>query len=403
MAETLEYAPDLVRANLHGALLYHDAMEDDARLALAVVRTAFAIAPGDAVAVTRVRAVGPLRDGDQIDGAEVQDILSGVTVEVRASAVIDATGVWGAMPDRPFGAGSFEVLPARGSHLIVPRSRIPARGGLTLRIPGATAFMVPWPRHWVIGTTDHPHHGPVDRISATSEDVDEILGTVNRAFDIGLRRTDLVGTYAGLRPLIAPSNARSTVTISREHRVSVEAPGLVRVSGGKYTTYRVMARDAVDAVLGEAVRVRQSATAELPIHGAASRTALDALATRLAATTNGLSPSAARSLVDRHGTDAPEVVALGIEHDLVRPLVDGAPYLEAEIAWGAERELALDLDDLLSRRIRLAHTLPDRGASIAARVAQIAGHVLGWDERRQALEVERYLELARREFDVPAA
>ncbi|HEU0244421.1 MAG TPA: glycerol-3-phosphate dehydrogenase C-terminal domain-containing protein, partial [Candidatus Limnocylindrales bacterium] len=406
LEQTLDYAPNLVRTNLRGSLLYHDAMEDDARFALAVVRTAQARFGDHALAVTRVRATGPIRSGsrgsDPIAGARVTDGLTGEAFDVRATTVLDATGVWSALPDRPFGAGSFSVLPARGAHLVIPRDRIPAAGGMTLRIPGRVAFLVPWPRHWIVGTTDTPHHGPVDRVAATSEDVDHILGTVNGALDLGLTRDDLVGTYAGLRPLVAPSVATSSVKISREHRVSVEAPGLVRVSGGKYTTYRVMARDAVDAVLGPEAATRPTRTRQLPIHGAARREQLDALAGRLATGEHGLGREVAASLVDRYGTEAEAVLGYGAEHDLIRRLVDGAPFLEAEIAWGVERELALSLDDLLARRMRLAHTLPDRGAAIAPRVAQIAGHVLGWDRDRQAREVEDYLRTARREYGVPA-
>ena len=404
--ETLDYAPDLVTRDLRGSLRYHDAMEDDARYTLAVVRTAQARFGQHAVAVTRVRATAPIRSGsrgsDPIGGATVEDRLTGTTFDIRAGAVLDATGVWGALPDRPFGGGSFEVVPARGAHLVIPRDRIRARGGMTLRIPGRVAFLVPWPRHWIVGTTDKPHTGPVDRIAATAEDVDEILGTLNGALDLDLTRDDLVGTYAGLRPLIAPTGTSSTVKVSREHRVSVEGPGLVRVSGGKYTTYRVMARDAVDAVLGgEDARRRPSRTRQLPIHGAAPRDALDALATRLATGEQALPGDVATSLVDRHGTEAEAVLAYGAEHDLVRPLVAGAPYLEAEIAWAADRELAQSLDDLLARRIRLVHTLPDRGEAIAARVAQIAGHVLGWDPDRQATEVSTYLAGAHREYGIP--
>jgi glycerol-3-phosphate dehydrogenase len=406
LEDTLDYAPDLVTRDLRGSLLYHDAMEDDARFTLAVVRTAQARFRQHAVAVTRVRATAPIRQGsrgsDPIAGATVEDRLTGATFDIRASAVLDATGVWGALPDRPFGAGSFEVVPARGAHLVIPRDRIQARGGMTLRIPGRVAFLVPWPRHWIVGTTDTPHTGPVDRIAATGEDVDQILGTLNGALELDLTRDDLVGTYAGLRPLIAPSGTSSTVKVSREHRVSVEAPGLVRVSGGKYTTYRVMARDAVDAALGrDEARRRPSRTRQLPIHGAAPRAALDALAVRLATGDEALPVDVAGSLVDRHGTDAEAVLAYGIEHDLVRILVAGAPYLEAEIAWAADRELAQSLDDLLARRIRLVHTLPDRGEAIAPRVAQIAGHVLGWDADRQGAEVATYLHTARREYGIP--
>ena len=398
--ETLAYAPNLVRRDLRGALLYHDAMEDDARFTLAVVRTALMGADGAAVVVTRARATAPLRDGERVTGATVTDLLTGAAADVHATSVLDATGVWGALPDRPFGGGSFEILPARGSHLVIERDRIPAHGGMTLRIPGRVAFLVPWPRHWIIGTTDHPYRGPLDHVATDGAEVDEILGTLNGALDLRIGRDDITGTYAGLRPLVAPTDASSSVKISREHRVAVEAPGLVRVSGGKYTTYRVMARDAVDAVLGSAGRTRPSATAELPIDGAAPPAALDALAVRMVREA-GLHDEQARSLVDRHGTRAPEVVSFGRARDLVRPLLAGHPYLEAEIAWGVDQEQAMSLDDLLARRIRLAPVLRDRGEAIAPRVARIAGDALGWDQARQAVEVERYLANARREYDVP--
>jgi glycerol-3-phosphate dehydrogenase len=400
VAETLAWAPDLVRRDLRGALVYHDAVTDDARLALAVIRTALLGAQGGAVAVTRVRATGPSRLGDRVTGAMVEDLVGGAGGVVRAAAVLDATGAWSALPGRPFGGGSFRVLPARGSHLVIERDRIPARGPMALRIPGRTAFLVPWSRHWIVGTTDHPYRGPLDHVPASGEEVDELLGTLNGALDLSITRDDIVGTYAGLRPLIAPSDAVNSRDISREHRVAVEAPGLVRVSGGKYTTYRVMARDAVDAALGEAARTRPSATAELPIEGAAPRAELDALAGRLARE-DGLDAEVACALVGRHGTRAPEVLALGRERDLVRPLVAGQPHLEAEIAWAVERELALTLDDLLVRRMRLAPGLRDRGAAVAPRVAAIAGGVLGWDETRRRDEVARYLVGARTEFAVP--
>ncbi|MHB8958940.1 MAG: glycerol-3-phosphate dehydrogenase C-terminal domain-containing protein, partial [Candidatus Limnocylindrales bacterium] len=185
------------------------------------------------------------------------------------------------------------------------------------------------------------------------------------------------------------------------HKVAVEDRGLVRISGGKYTTYRLMARDAIDAVLGDDAKDRPSRTAELPIIGAAPRAELDALAARLAREP-GMDAEAAQSLADRHGTEAVEVLAMGRERDLVRPLVAGHPFLEAEVAWAAERELAMALDDIMTRRMRLSMTLPDRGACVAERVAELAGGVLGWGAERQASEVAGYLEGAHREFDVPA-
>ncbi len=400
LADTLDYAPDLVRKDLRGALLYHDAMEDDARFTLAVARTAVAHGQGSAVVVTRVRATAPLWERDRIAGANARDLVSGAGLDIRATAVLDATGAWGSMPARHFGSGSFSVLPARGSHLVIERERIPARGGMTLRIPGRVAFMVPWPRHWIVGTTDKPYRGPLDHVAASAEEVDEILGTLNGALELSVTRDDIVGTYAGLRPLIAPSDATTSVRVSREHRVAVEAPGLVRVSGGKYTTYRLMARDAVDTVLGPAARTRPTATGELPILGAAPRAELDALAARLARE-HELGAEATASLVDRHGTEAAGLVAMGRERDLLRPLLDGHPFLEAEIVWAVEQELAVTMDDLLARRIRLAPVLCDRGESVADRVADIAGGILGWDWQRRRQEIETYLEGARREFGVP--
>jgi glycerol-3-phosphate dehydrogenase len=217
---------------------------------------------------------------------------------------------------------------------------------------------------------------------------------------VDLRRDDVVGTFAGLRPLIAPSGG-STVTASREHRVTRERHGVVRVGGGKYTTYRVMARDTIDAVLGpDEARARPSATAERYLAGAAERPALERIAAELA-TIPAIPPAVARRLVDRHGTEAPGVVALGGELDLLRPLAEGSPHLEAEVAWAVREELALSLDDVLARRTRLAQELRDRGALIAPRVAAIMGRELGWGETRQEHEIETYLRSAHREYDVP--
>lgn len=400
VADALEIAPGLRREGLQGAMLYADGMEDDARYTLAVLRTA---RREGGLAVTRVRAVASLREGDRVVGAKVCDQLTGAEFDVRARTVLDATGVWGSKPDRPFDSGkaTFNVLPSRGTHILVPRGRIPVKTGVTIRVPGKVAFMVPWPRHWVIGTTDDPFKGPVDRPAASGAEVDKILSSLNGAFDLGVTRADIVGTFAGLRPLIAPSGASSTVKVSREHKVALEDPGLVRISGGKYTTYRLMARDAIDAVLGAEAKDRPTGTAELPIIGAAPRPELDVLAARLGREPD-LDADTAQSLVDRHGVEAVDVLALGRQRDLVRPLVAGHPFLEAEVAWAAERELAMSLDDVLSRRMRLSMTLPDRGESIAARVAEVTGHVLGWDADRQASEVATYLEGAHREFDVPA-
>ncbi len=402
-AETLDLAPTLRHEGLRGGLVYHDGVEDDARYTLAVARTAIA---AGAVAVTRVRATGLRSDPTYgtLDAVRAQDVLTGADLEIRTRAVIDATGVWAAEPDQPFGGGTLRILPSRGAHLVVPRERIPNKTGLTIRVPGKIVFLVPWPEFWLIGTTDAPYEGDPEHPSAAGWEVDKLLDTVNATMDVSLTRADVVGTYAGLRPLIAPSDG-STVKASREHRVTVDASGVVRIGGGKYTTYRVMARDVVDAVLGrDGARVRPSQTEERRLVGAADLSALDRITGELSTipALTDISAGAAARLVARHGTEAPGVVGLGSELGLLRPLVAGRPFLEAEVPWAARHELAMTLDDVLARRTRLAQELPDRGAAIAPRVADLLGTELGWGETRRAREVEAYLTLARREYSVVA-
>ena len=254
----------------------------------------------------------------------------------------------------------------------------------------------------MIGTTDAPFDGAAARPVAAGWEVDRLIDTVNATMDVDLSRDDVVGTYAGLRPLIAPSDG-STVKASREHRVTVEANGVVRIGGGKYTTYRVMARDVIDAVLGpEVARKRPSDTAERRLVGAADVDALGRIAAELATipAIAAVGDTTAASLVARHGTEAPAVVALGAELGLLRPLVQGRVFLEAEVAWAARHELAGSIDDVLARRTRLAQELPDRGAAIAPRVARILGGELDWGDARQVLETEAYLASAHREYSV---
>jgi glycerol-3-phosphate dehydrogenase len=402
---TLEIAPSLRGQGLRGGLLYHDGMEDDARFTLAVLRTALATAAASPpIAVTRVRATGI--DAEPAYGTLTalcaRDEITGADLRIRTSAVIDAAGVWAADPSHPFASQAMRILPSRGAHLVVPRSRIPATAGLTIRVPGKIVFLVPWPDHWLIGTTDAPFDGPPAHPTADGWEVDKLLATVNATLDVDLQRSDVVGTYAGLRPLIAPSGG-PTVKASREHRVTAEPNGVVRIGGGKYTTYRVMARDVVDAALGpEVARQRPSSTAEHRLIGAADRPELDRLAAELATVPEiaAAHPEAAERLVSRHGTQAPAVVAVGAELDLLRPLVAGRPFLEAEVAWAVRHELALSVDDVLSRRLRLSPELADRGAVVAPRVAAIMARELGWGPSREALETETYLTAARREYAV---
>jgi len=401
---SLEIWPSLRRQGLRGGLLYHDGVEDDARFALSVLRTALA-SEAAPVAVTRVRATGLRADASTgpMRVVTATDLLQGGDLEIRTRSIVDATGVWAAEPGHPFASPSMRILPSRGAHLVVERDRIPASAGLTIRVPGKVVFFIPWPDHWLIGTTDAPYEGPPDHVAASALEVDELLATVNATLDVNLTRADVVGTYAGLRPLIAPSGG-STVKASREHRVTAEPNGVVRVAGGKYTTYRVMARDVMDAALGRvAARSRPSGTADLRVVGAADEAARLRIAGELA-TIDSIAdahPEAATRLTARHGTEAPAIAALGAELDLLRPLVPGRPFLEAEVAWAVRHELALSVDDVLSRRLRLSPELGEHREAVASRVAGIMSRELGWTPIDCERERDAYLDSAAREYGVP--
>jgi len=408
-----EFAPQLRPEGLQAGILYHDGVEDDARYTMAVLRTAIQTGPG-AVVATRVQGQATLTEAGRAIGVRARDLVSGDELDIRAARIVDATGAWaaqgaadgsGAANGRGVGdgrptAGGARIVPSRGAHLVIHRERLQAAGGMTLRIPGRVVFVIPWPDRWIIGTTDHADTRPPERPTALDEDIDELLEVVNHRLDIDLSRADILATYAGLRPLVGDVGG-STVKASREHKVTTDDAGVVRIGGGKYTTYRIMARDTIDAALGPAESKRRpTATAELPLVGAATREALGALATSIARQT-GLSDQVSRRLVDRHGSRALEVVALGRQLDLLRQLAPDIDHLEAEVAWAARDELAGSLDDVLARRTRLAQERSDHGGAVAPRVAAILGAELGWDPAVQAAEIARYVTTAAVEYAVP--
>ncbi len=394
--------PSLRTKGLRGAFVYRDGVEDDARMVVAVGRTA--VARG-AVAVTRMRATALVRAGGRVAGIEVVDRIDGAAFTVATDAVVDATGATGG-PGGPFAAqaGEVAVAPSLGIHIVLERSRIPAgMGGLTMRIPGRVLFLIPWGERWIAGTTDHPYDGAVDRPVAPADAVDEVLASLADVLETPITRADIVATFAGVRPLAATPGG-STVSASREHVVDSPVPGLVTVRGGKYTTYRRIAADAVDAVLGDRGRALPSATADLRLvgawtdeDGAAAGVAPPAAADVAA----GLDPLVLQALQGRYGAETTEVLALGVARGLLGRLHPEASHIEAEVAWAVERELALGLDDILARRLRLAFEVRDHGASVAGRVASIVGPALGWDAARQAAEVESYTASSAREYGIP--
>ncbi len=397
----LRRAPALRPERLAGAMLYYDAQVDDARYTITVARTA---ASHGAIIVTGASATSLLRDGERVTGARVRDEESGRVIDVRATRVVVCAGVWSDLVHEASDVrAGYQVRMSKGVHLVMPRSAIDAETGMIVRTSKSVLFFIPWGDRWIVGTTDTEWSGDRVEPAATAEDVDYILREANRVLARPLTRDDVLAVYAGLRPLVAEppagpgsgSGAKPTTKLSREHVVDAPLPGLVSIAGGKFTTYRLMARDVIDAAMEGFPRpVPSSITGSLPLLGADGLAAVRACAGRLADDYQ-LSRPAVDHLIDRYGTAAVEVLTLiRGDRSLGRPLADGYPYLRAEVAYAVTHEGALHVTDVLARRVRLLIESSDSGASAAPEVTAIMAPLLGWHRRRRAEEIRRYQALA---------
>jgi glycerol-3-phosphate dehydrogenase len=324
----------------------------------------------------------------------VLDLESGAELQVRGRQVVSATGVWTDELQALVGGGQYHVRMSKGIHLTVPRDRIRSGTGLILRTEKSVLFVIPWGRHWIVGTTDTDWDLDRAEPAVSRADIDYLLERVNSVLADPLGHDDIVSSFAGLRPLLAGGPA-STAQLSREHAVFRPAPGLVAVAGGKYTTYRVMAEDTVDEVArgleeqtGEPVP--PSVTAPTPLLGADGYQAAWNRRARTAARA-GLDRSRVEHLLLRYGSLADEVLALvAARPELAEPLPGGEEYLVAEAVYGATHEGALHLEDVLVRRTRIAMETADRGLAAAEPVARHLAEVLGWTEDQRRWEVEAY-------------
>ncbi|MCP2238259.1 glycerol-3-phosphate dehydrogenase [Prauserella halophila] len=387
-AGALRMVPALKRDALIGGIRYYDAQADDARHTMTVGRTA---AHYGAVVRNSTQVVGFLREADRVSGVRVRDVESGQETDVRAHAVINATGVWTDELQRLSGSrGRFRVRSSKGVHIVVPRDRIVAESGMILRTEKSVLFVIPWRNHWVIGTTDTDWYLDLAHPSATRSDIDYILEHVNKVLATPLTHDDIEGVYAGLRPLLA-GESEETSKLSREHAVARVAPGLVAIAGGKYTTYRVMAADAVDAAAVDVPeRVQESITDKVPLVGADGYHALVNQADHLASD-HGLHPYRVRHLLDRYGSLIGDVLALAEGRpDLLKPIETAPDYLRVEVVYAATDEGALHLEDVLARRTRISIEYPHRGVDCAEQVAELVGDVLGWTPQQREREVEVY-------------
>ena len=370
-----------------GGVRYWDAQVDDARHTLAVVRTASAYG---AAVTSSVRAVDLRRDGDRVAGVTVRDLEGDDEFTIRAAQVVNATGVWTDRIQDMAGGSAVRVRASKGVHLVIPRDRIDSETGLICRTPTSVLFVIPWGSFWLVGTTDTDWNLDLAHPAASRTDLDYLLAQANRWLSPALTRGDIVGVYAGLRPLLH-GESDSTSKLSREHAVTTVAPGLITVAGGKYTTYRVMAADAVDAVVAALDSSwPASCTETIPLVGAEGWEAAGNRARRIAPSL-GLSGAAVERLVGRYGSEISDVLdRIEADPSLARPLPGTDDYFAVEVQVAADREGALHLDDVLTRRTRLSIETPDRGVSAAPVAARIMGAVLGWTEDTVEREVEAY-------------
>jgi len=385
-------APDFRTDAITGAIKYYDAQVDDARLVLTLARTA---ARHGAQVATRVRVTGFLREGERVVGVRAQDLEHGDELEIRARVVINAAGVWTDQIQAMVGGrGALHVQASKGIHLVVPRDRIRSESGFIVRTEKSVLFVIPWGRHWIIGTTDTPWTYDLAHPAASRTDIEYVLDHVNAILREPLDHEDVEGVYAGLRPLLS-GESEPTSKISREHTVVTPVPGLVMIAGGKLTTYRVMAKDAIDAAAHSLstttnLHLRESITDRVRLLGAdgyEARTNQRVLLARR----SGLHVARIDHLLHRYGGLIDDVLDLiRARRTLALPLEGADDYLAAEVVYAVTHEGARHLDDVLTRRTRISIETFDRGVSAAPGVARLMAAELGWSADRVTEEVDHY-------------
>jgi glycerol-3-phosphate dehydrogenase len=390
--EVRELLPALASRNPTSGYLFYDCQTDDVRLVLTVLAEAERFG---AVMANRVE-VTELVDG----GVAAVDTETGEPLRIRAANVINATGVWadrlrpGELRDE---ADIPHIRPSRGTHVTLAHETLPLNAGAIVPAGGGrTIFALPWLGRTLLGTTDNDYEGELDFISPDPADIDYILDAVNVFFDTSLTPEDLTGAYAGVRPLISSGDPKKSVDISRKAEL-YETSSMITITGGKLTTWRRMAKMAVDRLVERDTRDAPCRTHEIPLGQAVDPADLPRV--------EGVPDAAYAALAGRYGYGARAVLAIASERgELAQPVVEGLPDLLAEAVLAARHEQARSLGDVLLRRTRLgllaARDVADPGA--ARRVASALAPELGWDEGRIAAEVERFAQEAEAEGIVGA-
>lgn len=382
-----------------GALEYFDAQVDDARLVMTLARSAHSLG---AEVATQTKVIDYLRkepaaNADaSVVGAVVEDQETGRRLKVYAKQTLIATGVWTEEQEElAHSTSPLKVVASKGAHITVPKERIAANGhvGVITQTASSVLFIIPMPTYWIIGTTDTPWSEPVDAPAPTARDIRYILECANDVLGSELTQEDVISSWAGLRPLLKSAAAEAeeaSSKVSREHAVTRLAPGLSAVAGGKLTTYRSMAEDAVDFALSPAQGRRRSLTREIPLLGGQGYQEWAGQSEALM-DQYGFSPEAIDRLLNRYGSLLREVLSLIDQRpDLAEPVTYGGGYLRVEYVYAAKYEGALHIADFMERRTRLVHEVPDRGIKALDEVTELVAGELGWDEETRRNEQERY-------------
>jgi len=386
--EVSELLPALARRDPTGGYLFYDCQTDDARLVLTVLGEAERFG---AICANRLQVTQLDSTDDLGVGVAVRDCESDTEFIVRADNVVNATGVWAdrIRPEELHSEAEVpHIVPSRGTHITLRHEDLPLHSGAIVPVgDGRSIFALPWLGRSLIGTTDNNYAGDIGHVQPSAQDVDYLLRAVNEFFGCHLSRADATGAYAGVRPLISTGDNRKSVDISRKAELYETSSGLITITGGKLTTWRRMAKLAVDRLVERDGRQAPCRTQEIPLGAAVDPAQLPRV--------EGVSEDAYAPLAARYGHAAEQVLQVAAERgELAQPIIDGCPDLLAEAPFSARREQARSVGDVLLRRTRLgllvARALCDPRGEAPLRVAQAIGAELGWDEARTVREEEGF-------------
>ncbi len=387
-----EIAPSLRTDVVTGAIRYFDAQVDDARHTMMIARTA---KRHGAAIITHAKVDSLIKKGKRVTGAVVADLDSKKKINVKASTVIMCAGVWSDQLHKSFGIEpGYEVKMSKGVHITLPGNAIKADEGIIIKTAVSVLFIIPWKDQWMIGTTDTEYLGDPNEPLADRSDVQYIIEQANRVLSPRISTEQVIGVFAGLRPLVANKKDVDTTKLSREHTVDRPVPGFVSLAGGKYTTYRVMAKDAVDMATNDITKLtNESVTSKLPIIGADGYWALTQQVDALAARYN-LKSETIVHLLNRYGSDISDLLELISEdRKLATPVSRDLPYLKAEIVYSVISEGAQTVADVMERRTRIWFEAPNFGLDLAQSIADLIAPHLKWKAPQKKASIAEYVKL----------